>query len=141
MKIIVCLDDYGGMLFNSRRQSRDRVLIDDVMSDIGVEKLYILGFSESLFSAYEGRYEVVDDFSKLANSAESAENCVCFVENVSVAKLLEKISAVTVYYWNRVYPRDFVFDINLEKEGFSLKSTHEFEGYSHENIKKEVYER
>jgi hypothetical protein len=34
-----------------------------------------------------------------------------------------------------------VFDINLEKEGFSLMSSYEFEGYSHENIKKEVYER
>ena len=35
MKIIVCLDDYGGMLFNSRRQSRDRMLIDDIMMDLG----------------------------------------------------------------------------------------------------------
>ena len=138
MKIIVCLDDYGGMLFNARRQSRDRVLIDDVMSELGDEKIYILDFSESLFSAYQDRYTVVDDFSTLVNSSK---DCVCFVENVSVANLLDKINAVTVYHWNRVYPRDFVFDINLEKEGFSLKSSYEFEGYSHENIKKEVYER
>ena len=138
MKIIVCLDDYGGMLFNFRRQSRDRVLIDDVMSSLGDEKLYMLEFSKSLFSAYDGRYEVVDDFSTIASSSD---NCVCFIENVSAAQFLDNISAVTVYHWNKVYPRDFVFDINLEKEGFSLKSSYEFEGYSHENIKKEVYER
>ena len=137
MKIIVCLDDYGGMLFNFRRQSRDRVLIDDVMSSLGDKKIYILEFSESLFSVYEGRYVVVEDFSTL----EKLDDCVCFVENVSVAQMLSKISTVTVYHWNRVYPRDFVFDINLEKEGFSLMSSYEFEGYSHENIKKEVYER
>ena len=137
MKIIVCLDDYGGMLFNFRRQSRDRVLIDDVMSSLGDKKIYILEFSESLFSAYEGRYVVVEDFSTL----EKSDDCVCFVENVSVAQMLSKISTVTVYHWNRVYPRDFVFDINLEKEGFSLMSSHEFAGYSHENIRKEVYER
>ena len=135
MKIIVCLDDYGGMLFNYRRQSRDRVLIADVMQDMAEERIYILKYSELLFSDYEGRYTVVEDFSDLGDEA------VCFVENVDVKPFIEKISAVTVYNWNRVYPRDFVFDINLENEGFSLMSSREFEGYSHENIRKEVYER
>ena len=136
MKIIVCLDDYGGMLFNFRRQSRDRVLIQDIMSNLGSQKLYITEFSEILFSEYEGKYEIVDDFSALIN-----ENCLCFVENIDVSSFIDRISEVTVYNWNRVYPRDFVFDINLEKEGFSLMSTHEIEGYSHENIRKEVYKR
>ncbi|MBE6533395.1 MAG: ribonuclease Z [Ruminococcaceae bacterium] len=136
MKIIVCLDDYGGMLFNFRRQSRDRVLISDVMSNLGSQKLYITEFSEILFSEYEGKYEIVKDFSNLTD-----ENCVCFVENVDVSPFIDSINEVTVYNWNRVYPRDFVFDINLEKEGFSLMSSHEFEGYSHENIRKEVYKR
>ena len=135
MKIIVCLDDFGGMLFNFRRQSRDRVLIEDVMSDLADKKIYILAFSKLLFEAYEGRYEIVDDFLSLS------DDCVCFVENIDVAPFIDKISGVTVYHWNRVYPRDFVFDINLEKEGFSLVSVREFVGYSHENIKKEVYER
>ena len=135
MKIIVCLDDYGGMLFNHRRQSRDRVLIADVMHDMGEKKICILPYSELLFADYAGRYTVVEDFSSLPDDS------VCFVENVDVSPFLESISTVTVYNWNRVYPRDFVFDINLEKEGFSLMSSHEFEGYSHENIRKEVYER
>ena len=135
MKIIVCLDDFGGMLFNFRRQSRDRVLIEDVMSDLADKKIYISEFSKLLFEAYEGRYEIVDDFSGLS------DDCVCFVENIDVTPFIGKISGVTVYHWNRVYPRDLVFDINLEKEGFSLVSVREFAGYSHENIKKEVYER
>ena len=136
MKIIVCLDDYGGMLFNSRRQSRDRLLIEDVMSNLGDKKLYISEYSKILFEAYEGRYEIVNDFSNISD-----DNSVCFVENVSVRPYLDRISTVTVYNWNRVYPRDFVFDINLEKEGFSLMSSCEFKGYSHDNIRKEVYER
>ena len=136
MEIIVCLDDYGGMLFNSRRQSRDRFLIEDVMSNLGDKKLYISEYSKILFEAYEGRYEIVNDFSNISD-----DNSVCFVENVSVRPYLDRISTVTVYNWNRVYPRDFVFDINLEKEGFSLMSSYEFKGYSHDNIRKEVYER
>ena len=136
MEIIVCLDDYGGMLFNSRRQSRDRLLIEDIMSNLGDKKLYISEYSRILFEAYEGRYEIVNDFSNVSD-----DNCVCFVENVSVKPYIDRISAVTVYNWNRVYPRDFVFDINLENEGFSLMSSYEFKGYSHDNIRKEVYER
>ena len=31
MKLIVCLDDKNGMMFNKRRQSRDRVLIENVL--------------------------------------------------------------------------------------------------------------
>lgn len=136
MRIIVCLDDYGGMLFNSRRQSRDRFLVRDVVSDLGDKKLRILKYSEILFADYKGKYEVVDDLFETTD-----DDCVCFVENIGVAPYIDRISAVTVYNWNTVYPRDFVFDINLEKEGFSLMSSHEFEGYAHDKIRKEVYER
>ena len=136
MKIIVCLDDYGGMLFNHRRQSRDRVLIDDMISDLGYKKLRILKYSEILFPTHIGRYEVVDDLFE-----DCDDDCVCFVENVDIKPYIDRISSVTVYNWNKVYPRDFVFDINLENEGFSLMSSCEFEGYSHEKIRKEVYER
>ena len=62
MEIIVCLDDYGGMLFNSRRQSRDRLLIEDIISNLGDKKLYIYEYSQILFEAYEGKYEITDDF-------------------------------------------------------------------------------
>ena len=41
MQIIVCVDDRGGMLFNKRRQSRDRVLIADVLSELGDKKIHI----------------------------------------------------------------------------------------------------
>ena len=136
MKIIVCLDDYGGMLFNHRRQSRDRVLIEDVISDLSDKKIYILEYSKLLFEMHEGKYEIVDDFLNV-----DGEDAVCFVENVDVKPFIDKINVVTVYNWNRVYPRDFVFDVDLQKLGFTMVSSNEFEGYSHENIRKEVYER
>ena len=107
MKIIVCLDDYGGMLFNSRRQSRDRMLIDDIMMDLGYQKICISEFSKILFTPHEGRYEIVEDFAQLLES-----DSVCFIENVDVKPYIDKIDTVTLYHWNRVYPRDFVFDIN-----------------------------
>ena len=53
MTVAVCVDDKMGMLFNHRRQSRDKVLIDDLMNI--AEKVKINGFSEELFEDYKDR--------------------------------------------------------------------------------------
>ena len=46
-----------------------------------------------------------------------------------------------MYRWNRVYPADTYFDIDLVKEGFVLRDTRELEGNSHEKITKETFTR
>ena len=45
MRVIVCLDDKGGMTFNNRRQSRDRVLIADVVKMADGSKIFISQYS------------------------------------------------------------------------------------------------
>ena len=35
MKLAVCIDNGGGMIFNHRRQSRDRELIRDLAENLG----------------------------------------------------------------------------------------------------------
>ena len=58
MKIIVCVDLNNGMLFNSRRQSRDRTVIEYIYNFVGEKKLWITEFSKDLF---EGRnYNLFD---------------------------------------------------------------------------------
>ena len=48
MKIIVCVDNEYGMMFNNRRQSRDREVIHDIIHNIeGV--LWIGEYSKELF--------------------------------------------------------------------------------------------
>ena len=44
MIIAVCVDDKGGMLFNNRRQSRDRAQQVDLLSLCGEKKLWIAKF-------------------------------------------------------------------------------------------------
>ena len=39
MNLIVCLDDSGGMRFNKRRQSRDSLLIKDLIEAYGQENI------------------------------------------------------------------------------------------------------
>lgn len=129
MKIIICLDDNGGMLFNNRRQSRDRVVCEDVVKNLNGEKLFISPFSQILFESYKNDVLACEDFLTKGN--------VCFVENQVLS--LCNADEVIVYRWNRVYPSDFYCDIDFSK--YSLAEQAELEGFSHEKITKEIYKR
>lgn len=50
MKVIVCLDKSSGMMFNNRRQSRDAVLIEDVINYCGDNKIMCNSYSAELFN-------------------------------------------------------------------------------------------
>ena len=41
MKLILCVDDKGGLAFNHRRQSRDRVLNEHILMHCGMHRLWI----------------------------------------------------------------------------------------------------
>lgn len=128
MKLIVCLDDKNGMLFNNRRQSRDKALIENLLKLCKGEVLYTNDYSIGLFP--EGSAIVCADFNGL-------ENGYVFAENFNVNE--EKIREIIIYKWNRVYPADTFFTISLD--GWSLIETVEFEGFSHEKITRERYVR
>lgn len=136
MKIIVCLDDNGGMMFNHRRQSRDRLVTADILDSSRGKKLYIDEYSQKLFADLEGSYTVSDNMLE-----DAGEGDVCFVENKAISHVIGRIEEITVYRWNRVYPADTYFDIDLVKEGFVLRDTRELEGNSHEKITKETFTR
>ena len=135
MTVIVCLDDRGGMLFNNRRQSRDRVLTADALSLAESEgkKLYICGFSQRLFEGNEGSVIIDEDF------LEGKDGRICFVENRALAPYADVIDRLIVYRWNRTYPFDKAIDIDPSARPWRLGSTEEFAGYSHEKITKEIY--
>ncbi|MBO5270462.1 MAG: ribonuclease Z, partial [Clostridia bacterium] len=61
MTLIVCIDDKNGMLFNHRRQSRDRVLIEDLLALTAGAPLWIEPYSVPLFPKDCTAYKVADD--------------------------------------------------------------------------------
>lgn len=135
MKVIVCLDDSAGMLFNKRRQSQDKVLREDIIKNLHGAKLFMNEYSYKQFKDIAQNSIIVeDDFLKTAGKED-----YCFVENVSLKQYEQKISTLVVYHWNRNYPADFYFNLNLDN--WNLTSTEEFQGYSHEKITKEIYIR
>lgn len=128
MKLIVCLDDNNGMMFNKRRQSRDRVLIENMIELCKDEKLYTNEYSVSLFP--ENTVEIFDNI-------EDIEKSYCFAENFNVNE--DYVDEIIVYKWNRVYPADTHFNIDLGN--WTLTESVDFEGSSHEKITREIYRR
>ncbi len=136
MRIIVCLDDRGGMMFNRRRQSRDRVLIGDVVSDMKGTTLCISPYSESLFSGSDISLAVSENFLD-----EAGGEATCFVEDRALSPHKDQVHEMVIYRWNRHYPADFWCDLDPAAEGLSLIDREEFVGSSHDCITKETYRR
>lgn len=134
MNVILCLDNKQGLLFNNRRQSRDKAVIEDMFNFLGEKMLFVSPFSEKLFQEYEGKVTASADFPESCSAGE-----FFFSENAELAPLVDKIEEIVVYRWNRDYPADFYCDIDFSL--FELASTAEFKGYSHEIITKEIFIR
>lgn len=134
MKIIVCLDDNNGMLFNKRRQSRDVKVLEDIATL--TDKLWISSFSEKLFEC-EGSQaniavQIADDFLDRADEGD-----LCFVEAQKLLPYQDKIEQLIIYRWNRKYPSDFKLDLFLDN--WKLIETTDFVGNSHEKLTREIY--
>ena len=111
MIAIVCIDDNGGMMFNNRRQSRDSILIEKIMEIAKNSKLWVNKYSYSLFEEKHMSNINVDESFIL----EAANGEYCFVENVSLEGYEKWIEKLIVFKWNRVYPKDFEFELDLSK--------------------------
>ena len=136
MKVIVCLDDCLGMMFNQRRQSRDRAVISDILKMTDGSRLYIDEYSEKLFADTDGEYTVSGDMLDVADRGD-----YCFVERQRLSPYVDGIDEIVVYRWNRRYPADLSFDIDVDMHGFSMVHSEDFEGYSHEKITKEIFRK
>lgn len=71
-------------------------------------------------------FHVVDD-ERMQETAES------------VAKYLPFIEKVILFHWNRAYPSDMKFPINLHNGKWTLLFTEDFAGSSHNQITMEVF--
>ena len=132
MIIFVAIDNNNGTMFNNRRQSRDRVLCSKMLTIADGATFWINTYSQKLFIGFGG-VEIADDFLDRAGTGE-----YCFVENVPLAPYVDKIEKIYLIKWNRVYPSDTYFDLDMSL-GWNLQSAEDFEGLSHDKITMEVY--
>ena len=148
MKIIVCVDNQNGMMFNHRRQSQDCVLRKRILELTGGKKLWMNAYSQKQFLQVNGNMPKEQEQSgQLGQSGQiqadetflekAGPGEPCFVEDRSVAPFAGRVERVVLYRWDRAYPADLYWDLSLE--GWTLARREEFPGFSHEIITKEVY--
>ena len=139
MNVYVALDDKNGMMFNYRRQSQDIFLRKDILDDSKGKTLWISKYSaEQFYEDYsEGmppNIRVDDEFFRKASDEDN-----CFVEEYDLSFHLDKIKKLVIYRWNRRYPADFYFNIDLLDGTWKRAMIFDIKGNSHEKITKEVW--
>lgn len=129
MHLIVCIDERNGMSFQSRRQSSDRLLREDLLALVGEEILWMSPYSGAQFET-RANIRADENFLALAGDGEYCFCETCLPEG--------NIESIILYRWNQHYPADFYFPQGLLDSRLPVQVT-EFPGFSHETITREVY--
>ena len=125
MKLIVCVDDKNGMMFNKRRQSKDKVLIHKIIQITKSHTVYVDNYSKQLF-------EENLNYSSITNAD------FCFIENPDLIPNVQ-FDEIFVFKWNRLYPFDKKFNLDLSQ--YSVAHEEDFIGNSHDKITLIIYKR
>lgn len=133
MIIIACVDDNLGMMFNHRRQSKDKLVYEKISQTAIGKKIKMNKYSSELFEEKTANLCICQNFMDHADPDD-----FCFVENTNLGKYEEKVNGIILFKWNRVYPADSYFELDLGK--WTCVKLEEFKGSSHEKITMEVYE-
>ncbi len=134
MNLIVCLEDKNGMMFNKRRLSQDVVIREDIYNNLDKNSLIMNSYSFKMFEKDNSDKDIVvrEDLP-----VEDSDN-LQFIEDKQLGDFEDKIDKLIIYYWNRRYPSDLKFNIDLENGKWQVVSEEEFPGNSHEKITKKI---
>lgn len=135
MKIIICIDDKNGMMFNKRRQTKDSAVRKDISEMVTTSRIWMNAYSAQQFYSESDRMNIAIDEGFL----DKAENDYCFVENILLKPYISQIQQIIIYYWNRQYPADLFFDIDVKTSDWEMIQQKQFIGTSHDKIRKEIY--
>ncbi|MBP3706660.1 MAG: ribonuclease Z [Clostridia bacterium] len=133
MNIIICLDDKNGLIFGTKRQSRDIKIYERILENTKGRKLLMNEYSYNLFKDLNTKINVRNDFLSLAKKKD-----YCFIENDEFLNYDKFIESITVYRWNTVYPSTVRIDEKYLNKRKKI-SVFEFCGNSHQLITEEVY--
>jgi len=139
MNVIICIDEKNGLMFNRRRQSRDRAVIEKVLDIAKNQKLWLREFSRELFNE-----KIINQNNHIFIDNEmlkkAATDDFCFVEDIDLFPYTEQIQKIYLFKWNRTYPQDFSLKLDVETL-FKRVYAEDFTGKSHEMITLEVWGR
>ena len=133
LKVIACVDDRNGMLFNHRRQSRDQAVTEKIQEICQGKILWMNEYSFSLYGNLEGVTVRCDkDFLIQADTGEFA-----LTETEDPVLYSDKTEELILFCWNRTYPAQLFMTLDLS--GWKQVEELEFEGNSHKKITLKKY--
>lgn len=125
--LIVCISNNNGMMFNNRRQSRDRLLLEKLCTNCQNERIIIHEYSKKLFEGLP--VEVATEVC--------VDDTTSFVEDPDLIPCEAIFDKIIVVRWNRDYPADKFF--NVDMSAYECVSREDFVGKSHDDILIETY--
>ena len=131
MQVIITVENRNGMLFNHRRVSRDQKVSERILAYCKEKKLWMNAYSAKLF---ENNPQI-----RVSETFLEQKDAICFVEDQDVTPYLPEIDTIMLFHWNRDYPADFFFTVDLSE--WNRIHQEEFAGKSHEKITMEVYKK
>lgn len=136
MRLIVCVDDGMGMMFNKRRQSKDAIVRKNMLALLPEgKKLFVSPYTAKQFLPEEQEFLVVSE----SIWSEAGADDFCFLEDVDLSLVESQVEELVLYRWNRIYPSDVKFTMDLG--AYELVSSEEFAGSSHPEMIREIYKR
>ena len=133
MILIFTLDDDNGTNLAGKRQSRDRVVGEKIIT-LADNNLYILQKTASFFKNNDMSDVPCAIWSDLWQLPKQA---VFFAEAPVPTEIMEQAEKIYVFRWNRRYPSLEQDRVNLD--GYNKTIIAEFPGHSHDKITLEVY--
>ena len=131
MQVIITVENINGMLYNHRRVSRDQKVSERILAYCKEKKLWMNAYSAKLF---ENNPQI-----RVSETFLEQKDAICFVEDQDVTPYLPEIDTIILFHWNRDYPADFFFTVDLSE--WNRIHQEEFAGKSHEKITMEVYKK
>lgn len=133
MRVIVCVDDKNGMLFNHRRQSRDQAVTEKIQEICQGKILWMNEYSFSLYGNLQGVTVRCDnDFPVRAGAGEFVLS-----ETEDPGQYSDKTEELILFCWNRTYPAQLFMTLDLSQ--WEQTEEMEFAGNSHKKITLKKY--
>lgn len=129
MKIIACVDNRLGMMFNHRRVSFDRYIVDDLQELLDRELIIV---NADLACKINKKLSV-----QISNTVMIDTDKYQWIENVNLSNYQYEITDLILYYFNRDYPYDIELGIDLSL--YEIQNRKDFKGYSHDKITRIIY--
>ncbi len=130
MNIIVAIDKSNGMMFNNRRVSQDKEVTSKIIGLSQNSRLLMSEYSSKLFTEYE-------NIIITNNVLDANPEDYFFIEDLDIVE--ENIDELYIFNWNRDYPADKYFEIDLSN--YKKVSKEEIVGNSHKKITLTVFRR